>query len=268
MTPRRRGEGATVGHASSHVDPAAVVHRRCPDRRALGAEPYDVLSREDDRTARPRRSARPRAACRDGRRRLAAERAPVRERRRRLPPGAHHDASGSRHAGSTQPVTRRTPLRTGARGLERRPGVRPSCAAPAPSPPRRPGNEQRVATTHAIPAASTTSAGSTVGPGRSGRAGNGDQGVTGRVVGEPSRAEGVCRAADAPPWVGTRRAVERRSAAVPFRRRREITCPGRVDHQGRRRVDHLRRRRSPRTPFLPTRAPGTGPRRAPGRGRP
>ena len=39
------------------------------------------------------------------------------------PPGAHHDASGSRYAGSTQPVASRTPPGTGAGQRERRHGI-------------------------------------------------------------------------------------------------------------------------------------------------
>src|SRR6266566_7408656 len=67
-------------------------------------------SRENTtRTVRPRRSARARAAAGMGDDSFPPNAPPLASGVDGSPPGSHHDASGSRYAGSTQPVARRTP---------------------------------------------------------------------------------------------------------------------------------------------------------------
>ena len=118
---------------------AVARHRGRGDRRTLRPEAHDVFPRVDDPHGRAepvgeltRRAGRGRiAACRRTRRRSRSGEAGA-------PPASHHDASGSRYAGSTHEVASRTPSggHVRQRGRTAAAAPRPSCAGPAPCRPR------------------------------------------------------------------------------------------------------------------------------------
>ena len=177
------------------------------------------------RTARPTRSASSRAAAVTGDDSFPPNAPPLASGLDGLPPGSHHDASGSRYAGSTQPVgeadasVRQVGRRQWWTLLDR--------GAPALDLPRlRAGLCQRVGH-HPLHAGGIDPAG-----GRSRRARHGDEGVAGcDVVGEAAAAEGHVDA-DALP-------------AAPL----ELGAPGGASRSGRAPADDpMPPRRSPRTP--------------------
>ena len=107
-----------------HAEHAGAVGRcAARDRRALRPEPHHVLAVEQH----PHRPAVlvGEAVARGGPRRcstLPPKAPPLASGVAGSPPGAHHDASGSRYAGSTQRV-RSVAAQSPARQLERRAGV-------------------------------------------------------------------------------------------------------------------------------------------------
>ena len=117
---------------------SAVEHRRGGDRWALRPEPYDVLARVARRARAARaRSASSRAAGGAIERSLPPNAPPFASGDAGSPPGSHHDASGSRYAGSTQ-RRREAHAAAGAGGsasggrlaaVVRRPWTLPACAA-------------------------------------------------------------------------------------------------------------------------------------------
>ena len=185
--PHRDRTAAAARATTPSISTRAVVRTRDRgDRRTLRAEPHDVFARVHDAHRRARAGRRARA-----RRRGAAERClppnapPFASGDAGSPPGAHHDASGSRYAGSTHDVASATP--SGGRGrhaVERAAGrsstvVRRPCtlrgarAAPRRATRRRPS---------AAPAASTASAAE---PGGSGTATSASRGAVSSANGAP-----------------------------------------------------------------------------------
>ena len=126
---------------------SSTENARRRDRWPLRTESHDVFACEEraHRACRTGRRARARSRV-DRRVDLAAERAAVGERttpaHRRA---AHHDASGSRYAGSTQLVASRTPPAGSAGSGQRWPRPRPSSVDPAPSRPATRGLGERLA---------------------------------------------------------------------------------------------------------------------------
>src|SRR5205807_9661387 len=75
----------------------------------LGPKRTTSSREKTTRTVRPRRSARARAALGTDDDSFPPNAPPLASGVDGSPPGSHHDASGSRYAGSTQPVASRTP---------------------------------------------------------------------------------------------------------------------------------------------------------------
>src|ERR671910_221325 len=139
----------TVTDGPSYTAPAAIGGRLGPRRTTSSRE-------RTTRTARPNRSDNARPAAGTGEDSLPPNAPPLASGVTGSPPGSHHDASGSRYAGSTQPVGSRTPPSgrsgggNGARSsmVVRRPWTFPASARASSS---------DSATTHGTPAASTAS---------------------------------------------------------------------------------------------------------------
>ena len=172
--PRRRPRASArrprtpygVGHSRAGATPRATTPSISTRRRATTAvaaiggrfgPSRTTSSREyTTRTGRPNRSASSRAARGARECTLPPNAPPLASGDAGSPPGSHHDASGSRYAGSTHDVASRTPPSGTAAAVEqRRPlldGRAPALHLPRP---RRALRATTSATTHCIPAAST-----------------------------------------------------------------------------------------------------------------
>ena len=155
---------------------AAIGGRLGPRRTTSSREEHHAPRDRSGRRARGRRLRPVNRPCPRTRRRSPSGDAGS-------PPGSHHDASGSRYAGSTQPVTSRTPPggSTGrSSGGRASTVVRRPCTFPA----RTRASNSDSATTHDRPAASTAS---TAEPGGRGTATSASRG-RGRRRNRPRRA--------------------------------------------------------------------------------
>src|SRR5436190_8376792 len=211
--------------ANALAPPAATRPRTStPSRSYTAAAPIGgrlgprrtTSSRENTtRTVRPRRSARARAAAGTGDDSFPPNAPPLASGVDGSPPGSHHDASGSRYAGSTQLVARRTPAGgrsgsgNGARSsiVVRRPWTFPASARASAS---------VSATTQRRPAASTALAVDPVGQGTATRA---SRGATSSAKPPPPRGTSMPTRCRPPPSSSARRAAASRSARGPGPRR-------------------------------------------------
>ena len=220
------------------------VRRRAPRSRPIGGRfgPRRTTSSREytTRTVRPRRSASSRAAAGARDAAFPPNAPPLASGVAGSPPGTHHDASGSRYAGSTQLVASRTPPGTAGGAVS---GGRVDCGrAPALHLARgRPRLVERVGHDP------EQSRGLDARRGRAGRAGDGHERVARRgVVGEPAVAE---RHVAAPTcWATPPSSAARRRAAVEVAAHEGQGCQPRG------------RARSPRTPSA-IRCTGRGARR-------
>src|SRR4051794_4756328 len=182
----------------------AEIGGRLGPRRTTSSRAYTT------RTARPARSASSRAATPTGDATFPPNAPPLASGDAGSPPGSHHDASGSRYAGSTHDVLSRTPSLTGADGARGGTGstvVRRPCTLPAIAR----ASSSDSATTHDLPAASTALA---VDPGGSGTATSASRGAPSSAKPPSPNGTRGPTSCDAPPSSSARRAAAAASRAA------------------------------------------------------
>ena len=143
---RRRGghvaaddRAVDAHHSPSRHTALAAIGGRFGPSRTVSSREYTTAHRAPELVGEPRGRRRARATPT-----LPPNAPPFASGVAGSPPGSHHDASGSRYAGSTQLVASRTPPSGSGGNGKRRRARRRSCAGPAPCPPR-PRLGQRLA---------------------------------------------------------------------------------------------------------------------------
>src|SRR2546430_11965122 len=107
--PAAKAPGAPSATRPRTSTPSRWYTAAAPIGGRLGPKRTTSSREKTTRTMRPRRSDRARAAAGTGDDSLPPNAPPFASGVDGSPPGSHHDASGSRYAGSTHPVARRTP---------------------------------------------------------------------------------------------------------------------------------------------------------------